>query len=87
MLWFRSVTEPSTPDNRLLELRERADLPRVEVAARLRIGEHQVRRWEANESLIPTKHLAALTELLDCSVEHLMGWDRQSTETPNRAAA
>lgn len=64
-------------NNRLEELRERAGLSRAGLADQVCVGEHQVRRWEANEVLIPTKHLAKLTELLDCSVEHLMGWDRQ----------
>jgi ribosome-binding protein aMBF1 (putative translation factor) len=63
--------------NRLEELREAAGMSRAGLADQVEVGEHQVRRWELNEVLIPTKHLAKLTELLDCTVEHLMGWDRQ----------
>lgn len=62
--------------NRLQELWEAAGISRAGLADRVGVGEHQVWRWESNEVLIPTKYLALLTELLDCSVEHLMGWDR-----------
>ncbi len=70
------MTLPST-SNRLKELRVRAGISRAGLADQAGVGEHQVRRWEANEVLIPSKHLAKLTELLNCSVEHLMGWDRE----------
>jgi len=72
--------------NRLEQLREAAGISRAGLADRVGVGEHQVRRWEANEVLIPTKYLAQLTELLDCTVEHLMGWDRQPTDSQRAAA-
>ena len=62
--------------NRLEELRESAGLSRAAVADQVRVGEHQVRRWESGDALIPTKHLAALTAMFGCTVEHLLGWDR-----------
>ncbi len=74
------------PGNRLQPLREAAEISRAGLADHVGVGEHQVRRWEANEVLIPTKYLAALTELLDCTVEHLMGWDREPAESGKAAA-
>jgi transcriptional regulator with XRE-family HTH domain len=73
--------------NRLQELREVAGISRAGLADQVGVGEHQVRRWELNEVLIPTKYLALLTELLDCTVEHLMGWDRKPASSGTRAAA
>jgi transcriptional regulator with XRE-family HTH domain len=69
------------PTNRLRELRAQRELSRAAVAVQVGVGEQQVRRWEDNELLVPTKHLPALTGLFEVSVEHLMGWDRvPSTE-------
>jgi DNA-binding transcriptional regulator YiaG len=71
--------------NRLQELREAAEpkLSRAGLADRAGVGEHQVRRWEQNEVLIPTRHLPLLTALFGCSSDHLLGLDRDDT----RAAA
>lgn len=71
--------------NRLQELREAAEISRAGLADQLGLGERQVRRWEDNEVLIPSKYWPRLVGLFDCSVEHLMGWDRRSRGT--RAAA
>lgn len=80
------------PTNRLRELREAHGLERHDVCAHLRKcglpgSEDTVRRLERGDELIPTKYLAALVELLDCTVEHLMGWDHQSPDEQARAAA
>lgn len=65
--------------NRLLELREERGLSRVAIAAYLDIGEHQVRRWESGV-LIPAKYLEPLTEKFGCTLEHLLGWDRDDSK-------
>jgi len=79
-----TATEPAS---RLQELVDAADdLSLALVADRLGVGEVQVKRWAANKVLIPTKHLAVLTELFDCTVEHLMGWDREPARTGKAAA-
>lgn len=86
-----AVTVPpmiEQPTNRLKELREAKGLERHDVCAHLRgcrlpASEDTVRRLERSEELIPTKYFAALVELLDCSLEQLLGWDRDDT----RAAA
>jgi transcriptional regulator with XRE-family HTH domain len=72
--------------NRLRTLRERDELSRAAVAVQVGVGEQQVRRWEDNELLIPTKHLPALTVLFGVTVEHLMGWDREPATTGKAAA-
>lgn len=64
-------------NNRLLELRKSHKTSRVAIAAHLEIGEHQVRRWEANEVLIPSKHIPTLAAFLGVEPAHLMGWDRE----------
>ena len=69
------------PRNRLKELRERDGLSRAAVAVHVGVGEQQVRRWEDEELLVPTKYLPALTELFRVSVEMLMGWDRSDSKT------
>lgn len=75
------------PTNRLRELREQhaPELSRAAVAVHVGVGEQQVRRWEDNELLVPTKHLPALTALFKVSVEYLMGWDR--SESPSEVGA
>jgi transcriptional regulator with XRE-family HTH domain len=72
--------------NRLEQLREDAGISRPAIADLVGVGEHQVRRWEANEVLIPTKHLEALTEKFGVSVEYLMGWDREPAAAGKAAA-
>jgi transcriptional regulator with XRE-family HTH domain len=79
------MTNPVT-SNRLEELREQAALSRAGLADYLGIGEHQVRRWESGETLIPTKHFPALVAKFGVTVDYLLGMDRQSTETPRATA-
>jgi transcriptional regulator with XRE-family HTH domain len=69
----------STP-NRLFELREAAGISRPGLADLVGVGEHQVRRWESSDVLIPSRHLPVLAERFDCTVEHLMGWDREEAK-------
>jgi len=80
------------PTNRLKELREEKGLERHDVCAHLRecglpASEDTVRRLERGEDLIPTKYFAALVELLDCTVDHLLGLDRKPASSGTRAAA
>lgn len=70
--------------NRLADLLEERDWHRSRVAGVLNIGERTVYRWEVGEQDIPTKHLAALTELFGVTADYLLGLDREPTE---RAAA
>lgn len=66
--------------NRLRELREAVGMSRAGLADQVGVGEHQVRRWEAGEVPIPTKHLLVLTGLLAATADHLLGLDHQPTE-------
>jgi transcriptional regulator with XRE-family HTH domain len=68
------------PLNRLTELREAAGISRPGLADLVGVGEHQVRRWESGEVLVPSKHLPLLAERFGCTVEHLMGWDRSEAK-------
>jgi transcriptional regulator with XRE-family HTH domain len=72
--------------NPLQLARESKGLSRASVADALKIGEHQVRRWEAGEQLIPSKHLSALTELLGVTADHLLGLDREPVTSAEAAA-
>jgi transcriptional regulator with XRE-family HTH domain len=74
------------PVNRLEDLREEAGISRAGLADFLGLGEHQVRRWEAGETLIPTKHLPALTEKFGVSSDYLLGLGRSDTATQEAAA-
>jgi DNA-binding transcriptional regulator YiaG len=76
------------PTNRLKEIRESAE-PKIElydIAHCLRVSTDTVRRWDDNKLAIPSKYLATLIDLLGCTSDHLLGLDRQSTETPKAAA-
>lgn len=73
--------------NRLKELREAKGIERYDICVHLRdcgvpTSDDTVRRLEDNRGgPIPSKYLAALVELFGCTVEHLMGWNRKSSET------
>jgi transcriptional regulator with XRE-family HTH domain len=76
----------SQPLNRLAELREAMGMSRAGLADLVGVGEHQVRRWEAGELLIPTRHLVALADHFDVTTDHLLGLDREPTEPVGKAA-
>jgi transcriptional regulator with XRE-family HTH domain len=73
------------PTNRLTELREQAELSPAGLADLVGVGETQVRRWESGDALIPTKHLAVITQRLDVTADHLLGLDREPTTTARAA--
>lgn len=75
--------EIKQPSNRLAELMEKADLSRADVAVELGVTEDTVRRLE---SRMQTKYLAPLMALLKVSSDHLLGFDRESTPEPAKAA-
>ena len=62
--------------NRLRELREAADLSKVELALKLEVSEDTVTRLEDPATVIPSKYIPALAHLLQTTAEYLMGWDR-----------
>jgi repressor LexA len=74
------------PSNRLRELREHKGMSRAAVAAHVGVGEQQVRRWEDNDLLIPTKYLASLIGLFEVTADYLLGLDCSSA-TPEASAA
>lgn len=65
-------------ENRLRELREDHNPPLelYDLAGHLRVSTDTIRNWERPGSLIPAKYLRPLAELFECSLEHLLGWDR-----------
>ncbi len=69
--------------NRIAELREAAGASQAEIAAEHGVKEVTVDRWEKDKTAIPDEHKRKLCKRFDCSVDHLMGWDRDDT----RAAA
>ena len=79
------MTNP-TPQNRLAELREQAQLSPAGLADLVGVAETQVRRWERGDVLIPTKHLTLLTSRLGVSADHLLGLDREPVPTLPEAA-
>jgi ribosome-binding protein aMBF1 (putative translation factor) len=70
----------------LQSAREAKGLSRAALAVALEVGEHQVRRWETGEKLIPSKHLEVLTDLLGVTADHLLGLDREPVTTSAEAA-
>lgn len=69
------VRRMSSPPNRIAQLREASGLLRVDVAAKLRVGEVTVVRWENGTSGVPDRHKLALAEMFGVSVIWLMGWE------------
>ena len=71
--------------NRLEELMDSHEPPlkRYDVAALCKRDTTTVGRWISGEVPIPDQAKQTLCEHFKCSVEHLLGWDRDDT----RAAA
>jgi plasmid maintenance system antidote protein VapI len=76
----------SGAQNRLGELMEREGVKRYEIAALCERDTTTVGRWITGEREIPAEFLRPLTERFDCTVEHLLGWDRESSSTTKAAA-
>lgn len=82
------MTKERPAPNRLKELREAAGLHLVEVAAACKVSERTARRWENRELDIPIGALPALKVLFGgVTSDHLLGLDREPTETGKAAAA
>lgn len=74
------------PANRLRELLEQRGLKLVDVAAKCRVSESTVWRWQAGG--IPRQHVAKIAELLDVDVPYLDGWsdhEREPNGEPQRS--
>jgi transcriptional regulator with XRE-family HTH domain len=68
--------------NRLEELREARGWHRTRVAGEFGINERTVRRYESGEQDVPSALIPELAAMFEVTPEYLMGWDRESTETP-----
>ena len=64
------------PTNRLSVLRQRAELSQAALASICDVTEQTVSRWERGTTAIPDDTKRLLCDRFECSVEHLMGWDR-----------
>jgi transcriptional regulator with XRE-family HTH domain len=79
MLAFVTVQfmiDASDFSNRLRELREAASLSKIELALKLDVSEDTIGRLEDPRTVIPSKYIPALAQLLETTADHLMGWDR-----------
>jgi hypothetical protein len=72
--------------NRLGELMEKEGVKRYEIAALCERDTTTVGRWITGERDIPAEFLRPLTERFACTVEHLLGWDRESSDTTKAVA-
>lgn len=59
--------------NRLRELREDRGFRQMRLAAMLEVHPSAIWRWESNRAPIPSQHIQALTEILGCSADELLG--------------
>jgi transcriptional regulator with XRE-family HTH domain len=69
--------------NRLTQLRKAAGLERYDIAAKLRVDQSTVYRWERGGT-IPDDRKKQLADLLGVSIAHLMGWDDDRPKQPAR---
>lgn len=72
--------------NRLRELREAAGLKPYDVAAKLRVNQSTVSRWERGGT-IPDDHKQALADLFDVTRSYLMRWDEDEQPRRKKTAA
>jgi transcriptional regulator with XRE-family HTH domain len=72
--------------NRIAELRQEAGVSQAEIAAEHGVKEVTVDRWEKEKTAVPDDHKRKLSARFGCSIEHLMGWDRQSPSGQKVAA-
>ena len=57
----------------LKRLREKKHLTQEEMAARLGISRSAVAMWENGQNIPPTKYLVTVAEMLDCTIDELLG--------------
>lgn len=69
-------------ENRLRELREAKGLSQKDVANRIGVTPGSVAHWELGMKNISMRNLIALSDLLDCTVDQLLG-----REPPGRTSA
>ena len=72
--------------NRLRELREAKGLKRHELAVDLDVDPSTVYRWETGSAEMDDETKGIVAKYFGISREHLMGWDRESTSEPVKAA-
>lgn len=68
----------SLPPNRLREVREAHGLMRYDIAARFRVDQSTVGRWEKALSPVPDTVKLDLAELYGVTPAYLMGWPEQA---------
>lgn len=73
--------------NRIAKLRRMSGLERVDVAARLRVSERTVYRWERGETQVPDEFKLELAEMFAVSVPWLMGWETDNDGNDARSQA
>lgn len=76
----------SDPHNRLGELMQAAGIKRYEIAALCKRDTTTVGRWISGDVEIPAEFLRSLTGLFNCTVEHLLGWDREPSSSVETVA-
>lgn len=62
---------------RYIEARESKGLSRPELAEKLGVHYSTLTNWETGRRDVPTKILCALSDELDCTVDYLLGYDRE----------
>lgn len=67
------------PANRLRELLTKRGLRSIDVAARCRVNQSTVLRWE--KTIIPQQKLPVIAEMLGVSVPYLAGWTDHNGES------
>lgn len=76
----------SDNSNRLAELRRSCEMSIAELAVLCDVGHRTIERWERGETGIPDEQKRVLCLHFSVSIEHLMGWDREPSETGKAAA-
>jgi transcriptional regulator with XRE-family HTH domain len=65
------------PRNRLKELRDKRDLKPYDIAARFRVDQSTVARWENGTSRVPDELKLQLADFYGVTPAYLMGWPEQ----------
>lgn len=58
---------------RLIDLREDADLKQITIAQLLKTSQTQYSRWERGEREIPFHHVITLAKFYKCSIDYIAG--------------
>jgi plasmid maintenance system antidote protein VapI len=74
-----------TGTNRIPDLLKREDMSLADVARLCEVRERTIERWVREETGIPDDQKRRLAERFECSIEFLMGWDREPTTTVEAA--